>query len=83
MELSHKPAVLITASSSGHKAHQSLIDTLRILEADLPDDSILLISHAKTKIDGSKIVDPVTLTKIEKVMDSLIITLGKPSVKTI
>ena len=77
MELSHKPAALITASTSGQKAHHSLVETLRILEADIPDDSLLLISHVKTKVNGDKIVDALTLTQIKKVMDSLITSIEK------
>src|SRR4030095_12217919 len=47
MEFSHKPVALITASSAGHKGHQSLMETLRIIESDIPDTSQLLISHIK------------------------------------
>ena len=82
MDLSHKPAALITASTSGQKAHQSLVETLRILEADLPDDSLLLISHVKAKVNGDKIVDALTLTQIKGVMDSLITSLEKTREKT-
>ena len=77
MELSHKPVALIVASTAGQKAHQSLMDTLRILEADIPDASSLCISHAKAKVKGDTIADTLTLTQIRKVMDSLITTLEK------
>jgi chromate reductase, NAD(P)H dehydrogenase (quinone) len=83
MELSHKPVALITASTAGQKAHHSLIETLRILEADMPDGSVLLISHVKAKVNGDEIVDPFTLTQVKKVMDSLITTLEKRDEKTI
>src|SRR5215510_6334518 len=61
MEFSHKPVALITASSSGQKGHQSLLDTLKVIESDIPDDSQLLISFIKTKLKEDKIVDQVTL----------------------
>ena len=82
MELSHKPVALITASTSGQKAHDSLVETLRILEADTPDDSLLLISHVRAKVNGDKIVDALTLTLIKKVMDSLITSLEKTREET-
>ena len=79
MELSHKPTALITASTSGQDAHHSLIKTLRILEADMPDASLLLISHVKAKVNADRIVDSFTLTQINQVIDSLINTIEKRS----
>src|SRR6185437_12057031 len=38
-EFSHKPVALITASSVGEKGHLSLLETLRIIESDIPDES--------------------------------------------
>jgi NAD(P)H-dependent FMN reductase len=72
MEFSHKPVALITASTAGQKAHQSLINTLTIIEVDLSFGSHLLISHVKTKVKGDKIIDPETLEQIKKLMESLI-----------
>jgi NAD(P)H-dependent FMN reductase len=72
MEFSHKPVALITASTSGRKAHQSLLETLMIIEADIPESSQLLISHVKTKVNDDKIVDSATLEQINKVMESLV-----------
>ena len=79
MELSHKPTALITASTSGQDAHHSLIKTLRILEADMPDASLLLISHVKAKVNADRIVDSFTLTQINQVIHSLINTIEKRS----
>lgn len=56
MEFSKKPTALITASSLGEKAHTSLLDTLRIIEAGITDDTQLLIPHAKTKITNEGII---------------------------
>jgi NAD(P)H-dependent FMN reductase len=72
MEFSHKPVALITASTAGQKGHQSLINTLKIIEADMPDDSQLLISHVKAKVKDDKIIAPETLQQIKKLIGSLI-----------
>lgn len=50
-EFSHKPVALITASTLGEKAHQSLIETLNIIEAHLIPATTLLIPNVKTKIN--------------------------------
>lgn len=60
-DFSHKPVALITASLSGEKAHQSLLGTLKIIESNITDNTQLLISYAKTKING----DSVTITDNE------------------
>ncbi|HKH60629.1 MAG TPA: NAD(P)H-dependent oxidoreductase [Flavitalea sp.] len=83
MELSHKPVALIVASTAGQKAHQSLMETLRILEADIPDLCSLWISHAKAKVKGDTIIDTLALAQVRKVMDSLIFTLEKTIGKNI
>ena len=72
---SHKPVALITASSSGQKAHQSLLGTLRVIECNIPDSSQLLISFVKTKVKGDKIIDANTLEEVKKLMDSLVQTM--------
>jgi NAD(P)H-dependent FMN reductase len=72
MEFSKKPTVLITASSLGEKGHASLLETLRIIEADISDNRQLLISHIKTKIKGETITDASTHEKVTAVMESLI-----------
>ena len=76
MEFSHKPVALITASTAGQKAHQSLLTTLKVIEADIPPNSQLLISHVKTKVKDDKITDPITLNEVKKVIASLINTLN-------
>jgi hypothetical protein len=58
IEFSHKPVTLITASSSGQKGHQSLLDTLKVIECDIPESSQLLISFVKTKIKNGKLWMP-------------------------
>lgn len=49
-EFSHKPTALITASSLGEKGHASLLETLKIIEADIPISMQQLIPHIKMKI---------------------------------
>lgn len=77
MEFSHKPVALITASTSGHKGHHSLMETLRVIEADIPDSSQLVISHVKTKVQGDNITDANTFNQVKNVVDSLIGVIGK------
>lgn len=77
MEFSHKPVALITASTEGQLAHQSLMQTLKVIEADIPEDSQLLISFVKTKIKDDKIVDATTQKQVKDLIDSLIMTIEK------
>lgn len=78
-DFSKKPTALITASSMGEKAHESLLGTLRIIEANISDDIQLLISYAKTKIGAdNRISDLKTAEEINKLMNSFIGMLSKP-----
>jgi NAD(P)H-dependent FMN reductase len=72
MEFSKKPVALITAASMGEKAHASLLDTLRIIESEVREETQLLISRAQTKIskDG-KITDEKTLSEVIKLVAAL------------
>ncbi len=83
-EFSHKPVALITASSVGQKAHLSLLETLKIIECNIPDDSQLLISFVKTKINSEgKIINSETLDLIKKVVASLCRTIEEGAKKSI
>ncbi|MFA7380646.1 MAG: NADPH-dependent FMN reductase [Bacteroidia bacterium] len=75
MEFSHKPTALITASSVGQKGHRSLLETLHIIEANIPESSQLLISYVKTKVKGNSITDEVTLEHVKHLMNSFIHTM--------
>src|SRR6266480_4498974 len=77
MEFSHKPVALITASSVGQKGHLSLLETLKVIESNIPDGSQLLISFVKTKVKGDKIIDADTLKQVKGLIDSLILTIAK------
>ncbi len=64
-EFSHKPVAVITAATSGIKAHESLLATLKMIEAELSEDYQLVVSFAKSKINHqSEITDEVTLAAI-------------------
>lgn len=68
-EFSHKPTALITASSVGQKGHAALMETLKVIEADIPETTQLIISHAKTKIGGNDtITDVQTLTRVKELL---------------
>jgi chromate reductase, NAD(P)H dehydrogenase (quinone) len=78
-EFSHKPTALITASSLGQKAHASLMETLRIIEADVPDSSQLVISYVKTKVKNDVIIDEGTAQLVQKVLESLSVQMRQRS----
>jgi chromate reductase len=71
-EFSHKPVALITASSLGEKGHASLSETLKIIEAKLTDQTQLVISHVKTKVNAqNKITNEQTLSDVLSVLTGL------------
>jgi NAD(P)H-dependent FMN reductase len=71
-EFSHKPVALVTASSSGLKGHAALLETLRVIEAEMTDDTALVISYAKTKItEDGQIKHEETLDKIHRLIEGL------------
>jgi NAD(P)H-dependent FMN reductase len=72
MEFSHKPTALITASTMGEKAHQSLLETLKIIETKVDEETALLISLPKTKIKNGVIVDAKTLENVNNLIRALI-----------
>ena len=70
---SGKPVALITASSMGQKAHESLLGTLRVIEAKLDDSTQLLIPFAGAKLGSDqRIKDPETLEKVEGVIKGFV-----------
>lgn len=69
---SNKPTVLITASTSGLKAHEALMNTLKVIEAKMNEDSQLVISFINTKVDKEcNITDATTKADVLKVMETL------------
>jgi NAD(P)H-dependent FMN reductase len=72
-EFSHKPTALITASSQGMKGHAALLETLRIIEANITDKTQLIISFVKTKVSPEgKIMDDSTKKQVLEVMKNLL-----------
>lgn len=71
-EFSHKPVALITASSVGQKGHAALLETLKVIEASMTDETQLVISFAKAKInDDCTVKDEATLSQIKKLITAL------------
>ncbi len=77
MEFSHKPTALITTGLSGEKGHAALLETLNVIEADIPESCRLIISFAKTKLHGNIITDMQTLQRVKNLMDSLLSIIDK------
>lgn len=68
-EFSKKPTALITASSLGEKAHASLLETFKIIEADVRPATELLIPHIKMKIGENDLIkDAGTKSKLEQLI---------------
>lgn len=72
-ELVNKPLALITAATSGEKAHAAWLDVFNALSANITPERSVLISHVRTKIDGKgNITDPAAAEAIEILIDSLV-----------
>ena len=70
-DFSQKPVAVITASTSGEKAHESLLGTLRVIEAKIEDAASLVISHIKAKVNNKdEITDEKTRSDVKKVMET-------------
>jgi chromate reductase len=70
-EFSHKPVALITASSLGENAHESLLKTLKIIESNITDQTQLVISFVKTKVSReNRITDEQTLMQVSSLINS-------------
>lgn len=68
-----KPTALITASSLGEKAHESLLLVLKTIDAKIDENTALLISGARTKLDETgKISDQKVIESINRLMSSLL-----------
>ena len=74
---SFKPVAPITAASGGEKAHAALSLTLTALGTKISEDTKLLISFIRTKInEKGEVKDIPTSDAIKKVVDALIQTVG-------
>ncbi len=69
----NKPVAIITASSLGEKTHESLQLILKTINARFDDQSQLLISGVKTKVNNhAEITDAFTLKKINELIRAFI-----------
>lgn len=69
MEFSGRPVALVTASSLGHKAHASLVDTLNVIEAKMARETQLLISFVRAKISADgQITDQATFAQCRELV---------------
>ncbi len=74
---SDKPVAIITASTSGEKAHESLDLIMTTLGVKMGGKSKLLIQGAKSKINTEgKISDETTWKEIQELCDSFIETIN-------
>lgn len=70
-EFSHKPTALITASSVGQKGHASLMETLKIIETKITNETELIVSFVKTKISNDcRITDTKTLEEVQNLLSA-------------
>jgi chromate reductase len=70
---SGKPTALITASTNGENAHAALLKILGAIDASLSDDTTLLISYIRSKMDyNGNVTDPDTVLKLKAVLSSLL-----------
>lgn len=68
-EFSNKPTVLITASTDGRLGHQALLETLKVIEAQV-NDLHLVIQFVRTKVNAAfEITDIETLTAVEELLE--------------
>jgi chromate reductase, NAD(P)H dehydrogenase (quinone) len=67
-----KPTVIITASTSGLKAHDSLLLIMETIGAKFNKQSTLLIPAVKTRVNKEgKIIDQSLLLQIDQLMENL------------
>ena len=72
-EFVNKPVALITAATGGDKAHASLKLTLSVLSARVLEETTLLISFVRAKMNASgEVTDNETIQAIKNIMDTFI-----------
>lgn len=76
-----KPVAIITASSSGTMAYESLIHVMRTVGAKIEDDAAVLIQAPKTKVDSDgKIINGKTRDDIHRLMESFLKSISSSKV---
>ena len=82
MEFSNKPVALITAGTSGIKAHASLMGTLLMIESKIAEDAQLVISAVKTKISQNAVIThAATLENVQQLIKALMAVINDEDVK--
>jgi chromate reductase, NAD(P)H dehydrogenase (quinone) len=73
---SDKPVALITAASSGEKAHDAFLLTLKAIGTKIAEDATLLLSFIRTKLnEKNEVKDLTTLNSIKRVMGALVTSI--------
>jgi chromate reductase, NAD(P)H dehydrogenase (quinone) len=83
-EFMHKPTAVISASPSpdgGEKANAALVQTLRVMMADIPTGAILCIPAVSAKLtDRGEIIDPQTVRSLVSLLTTLVETIDRNSI---
>ena len=77
-DLYDKPLALITASSSGDKAHAALLHILTALSAKINDETKVLIPFIRSKFNDKGKLNTETLAAIENVLKNLVDLINSP-----
>jgi len=68
-----KPAAIITASSSGEKAHAALLNIFTALGAKVNKDATLLVSYMRTKVNAEgTVTDEATRNALTNALEALL-----------
>jgi chromate reductase, NAD(P)H dehydrogenase (quinone) len=82
-EFMYKPTAVISASPSpdgGDKANASLVQTLRVMMADIPAGATLCIPAISAKLNNKgKLIDPATVSALRSLLDTMLLVTGKPT----
>jgi len=77
-EFSHKPTVLITASTDGRFGHTALMETLKVIEAKNIEQLQMVIQFIRTKVsEDSKITDEQTLQEVKNIIEKFVETMNE------
>ena len=77
-EFSHKPTVLITASTDGRFGHTALLETLKVIEAKNIEQLQMVIQFIRTKVsEDSKITDEQTLQEVKNLIEKFVKTINE------
>jgi NAD(P)H-dependent FMN reductase len=76
-DFSHKPTVLITASTDGRFGHAALLETLRVIEAEGVDELNMVVSFVRTKVSAEgRITDEGVLGQVTALMGRFLETMN-------